>query len=472
MVLFHRTRNGRVAIGTENPETGVMNPPIRFRKPQVAWPSEIPPGIDFKPQFICSLVFAVRIAGVMGSSLSVPAGTEPLIVAKPQVAIAAALLMVSYAVVAAGLARGYFASFVQRRLAIALDVASVIALNIWASSVAVERQLDIGGNDVFWMAAIGSIALWGAVHGRVVVLAMMGGGAALLMAMSYANGFTFAQTNWSFVASRIVFAGIGVTVTACALRISERFEELRRIQGHRSGEQQALGAMHRRALQDLKVIIRLTGEGEPGAASASLRLDEVRRHSVALAEYVRTWPDQHQEPLDIDDAIRGAVAEANHLGSASVEMETLGLPVDVEIPTEVLAAVQEAVGEAVANAVQHATPDATYAYNEGPRVTAVIDQQTLLIDISDSGPGFDADMGDLQTSSVDDGDRELKSTGLGLTRIVDVMESVGGSAVLTTAPGQGATWTLSVDVGAADTDPETPSPGSPRPTNSDGQLAS
>jgi two-component sensor histidine kinase len=427
-----------------------MNPPVRQSNTHVAWPSQVAPGMDVKPNYVCALVFVVvRVAGIIGASLSVPSGTRSLVRTEPAIAIVFVTLIALYLGAAAGLARGYFASFVRHRWVVAVDFALVAAVNLWASNIAPERQLDLGGNDLFWMTAIGSIALWGAVHGRVIAVLMMSGGAALLIAMSLANGFSLSNLNWSFVLSRLVFAGIGVITTSAGLRISERFEEFRRIQGQRAGEQQALGAMHRRALQDLKVISRLSGEAGFESGSSDDRLYEIHRHATALSEYVRTWPEQHQEPLDIDEAIRTAVAEADPLGSTVVQTDQIVQQSDVEIPAVVLVAVQEAVGEAVTNALQHGSPDGPVeSAIEATRVTATIDQQRLFIDISDSGRGFDSEV---EAIEVDDGsERESPSSGLGLTRIVDAMQSVGGTAILTTAPGEGATWTLSVNVDGTD----------------------
>jgi signal transduction histidine kinase len=425
-----------------------MNPPIRQSgspNSHVVWPSQVPLGADFKPQYVCSLVFvAVRVAGIIGSSLSVPSGSPALLKAEPQIAFVFAALIVLYLVAAVGLARGHLAFLVHHRWVAAIDFASVAAVNVWASGIAPDRQLDSGGNDLFWMAAIGSISLWGAVHGRAVAAVLMTAGAALLVSMSLANGFTLGTLNWAFVLSRVVFAGIGVIATTSGLRISERFEELRRTQGQRSGEQQALGAMHRRALQDLKVITRLAGED----GSPEDRLTEIKRHATALTEYIRTWPEQHPQPLDIHDAIQRAIATADRSGTTTIETTKISMQTDIEFPAEVLTAVQEAVGEAVTNALQHATPEsASDTHDAGTKVTATLDQQRLFIDISDSGCGFAPHVN--ADESIDPKDA---GTGLGLSRIVDVMQSVGGTAVLTSAPGQGATWTLSVDVAASDPD--------------------
>jgi anti-sigma regulatory factor (Ser/Thr protein kinase) len=418
-----------------------MSPRIRQSGPSlghVVWPTQVPPGTDFKPQYVCSLVFVVvRVAGIIGSSLSVPTGTRSLLQTEPRIALVFAALIAVYLVAGVGLARGYFASFVGPLWVVAADFASVAVVNVWASGVAPARQLDSGGNDLFWMAAIGSISLWGAVRGRVVATVMMSAGAALLIGMSLANGFAWDNLNWAFVLSRLVFAAIGVIATTSGLRISERFEELRRLQGQRAGEQQALGAMHRRALQDLKVISRLASEeGLP-----EVRLQEIKKHATGLAEYVRTWPEQHKDPLDIDDAIRTAVAAVDPLGATTVETAQPSQQAEIDIPAGVLAAVQEAVGEAVSNALQHAAPDLADETNNRTTVTATIDKRRLLIDISDNGCGFETvmDAGD-SVSPIE------PHVGLGLSRIVEVMESVGGTAILTSAPGMGSTWTLSVDV--------------------------
>jgi two-component sensor histidine kinase len=382
---------------------------------------------DFKPQYVCALVFIVRVTGMVASALTVPTGGTSLLIEHRSVLVVFVILIVFYSAIALAFARGQLDSLLDNRLVVAIDLASVAAINIWASSMAPRRQLDLGGNDVFWMSVIGSIALWGAVHGRARGLTLMGIGAAVLVAMSLANGFPLSHMNWAFLASRLVYVGIGLMATASGLHISEIFEEFRRAKWLRAGEEHALGAMHRRALQDLKVITRLTIE----TGSPEQRLQDIRQYAQDLAAYVRTWPSEHGSSIDLDGAIRRAVQEADEAGFIDVIISF-----DAAAVTEprILDALGEAVGEAARNVVQHARA-------RRASVCVSTNDDVVVAEIFDDGCGFDT----LTTPST--------NTGLGLSRIFERMAEVQGSASVNSTPGSGSNWLLQVPVLAPNESP-------------------
>ncbi len=409
---------------------GVGMRPQRLSRPSVT--GTMPRGGDFKPQYVCALVFVVRVAGMVGSALTVPTGTSSMLLHHVSVAVVFVLLNLFYVAVALAFVKGRLDAFVERRSVVVIDLAMVAAINIWASHMAPTRHLDVGGNDLFWMAAIGSIALWGAVHGRTLGIALMSVGGGVLIAMSLANGFAPGDINWAFVLSRLVFVGIGLMATASGLHISEVFEEYRRKQWLRAGEEQALGAMHRRALQDLKVISRLASEN--GAPEERLR--DIKNVSNSLSDYVRSWPRQHDPSLSIDEAIERAVFEVDP--GQTIEVRMTGAARSSFPPADVLTAIGDAVSEATRNVVQH-------GQTKQASVRATIEATHISVVIQDSGPGFDAEVVSHESSR------------LGLRRIIDTMEGIGGSAILATSPGRGCTWTLQVDLDSVNPKPRSTS---------------
>jgi two-component sensor histidine kinase len=372
---------------------------------------------DFKLQYVCALGFLVRAVGMVGSALTLPSTAHSYLVKKPLVAAVFGVFVVFYACVAVAMRLGKLRFFTERPALIVLDLLSVGAVNLWSASQVASLQIDAGGNDVFWMAMIGSVSVWSALHDRVTTAALMVFSSVIVVAMFRANDVPIGDINWPFAISRIVFVGIGVMATTAALRISESYEEFRRQDGLRHGEKQALGAMHRRALQDLKVISRLASESH----GTQERLDEIKQHAAALAEYVRTWSTRHDTPLDIEDAIHQAVEDAN--ATERVMIRVVGTT-NAPVSKEMLLALREAVGESVSNVMQHAPESNSFVHAHLSEESGV-----LRVQIADTGPGFDPS--DRRTTH-----------GLGLSRIVELIQSVGGSAELRTAPGCGTTWTL------------------------------
>ncbi len=379
---------------------------------------------DFKPQYVCALVFfVVRAIGMGGSALTMPTGKSSFLLSNGYVAAVFMFCVIGYLGIAVAMQRGRLSHAIDRKSTMVIDLISVSAINIWSAHMAPARQLDVGGTDLFWMAAIGGVAVWGALNGRRVGIALLAGSGLVVVAMFLANGYTLATINWAFAVSRVVFAAIGLIATTVGLQISELFEGYRREQGQRAGEEHALGAMHRRALQDLKVITRLARESGPSED----RLRAIEELGDDLTNYVRSWPLQHT-PETLEETIRQAVTEADPSGAVSVQVNGNS---DVVFTKEVLRVVGEAVGEATRNVVLH-------GQTEGAKVEVLVDDHYLRIVITDSGVGFmPRASGKVSSTS---------NSNIGLQRIVDVITGVGGKAELQSTPGAGTIWTLMVSV--------------------------
>jgi anti-sigma regulatory factor (Ser/Thr protein kinase) len=359
--------------------------------------------LDFKPQYVSALLFAVRAIGMLGSAANSSAGHKPLL-RQNGIVLAVFISVVCVYILLAAFLRYHatFSSF-HRPMILVVDLGSAVAVNVWASRALASRSLDAPGNDVFWFALIGSVALCGASCGWFARISLLVGSAVVLVLMCFANGSNLESMNWNFAVSRVVFLGIGLMVTTVALSISEQFEEHRREQGMRAGEQQALGAMHRRALQDLKVIERLTHED----LSPHERLDQIHRHATALADYVRRWPTQEQN-TDVRRTVLDAIAAADASGlvTATVDWD------ESEVSDETCSALGEAISAAVDNIVQHASTTAAF-------VSVRILHNVIDVQIRDFGCGIAQG----KESSV-----ISAHTGIGMSRIVTLIEGLGGSA--------------------------------------------
>ena len=91
-------------------------------------------------------------------------------------------------------------------------------------------------------------------------------------------------------------------------------------------------------------------------------------------------------------------------------------------PPSTEAALYYCCSEALQNAAKHGGPDTTVM------VTAHADEQTLNLEISDTGRGFDP-----------------ATIGTGLTNMTDRLSAIGGQLVIDTAPGRGTRITAAVD---------------------------
>ncbi|MEE9211180.1 MAG: HAMP domain-containing sensor histidine kinase [Phycisphaeraceae bacterium] len=83
-------------------------------------------------------------------------------------------------------------------------------------------------------------------------------------------------------------------------------------------------------------------------------------------------------------------------------------------------------------------------------ITGRVDGPTVHIDVADTGPGIPEPIMDrlfepFVTHRIEaDGDEQSRGTGLGLCICRDLIRNAGGSIAVTTAPGQGATFHISL----------------------------
>jgi hypothetical protein len=369
---------------------------------------------DVNPQYVCSLVFVFRAVGMVGSALTMPSGSASFFKNPMAVQLVFVAVICIYLLAAAATNSGRMGRWLDRPISLIIDVGGTAAVNIWSASMMPARQLDVGGKDLFWMAMIGAISLWGAIYGRRFSVALLAFSAVVVVAMFRANGSTFSNTNWGFAISRVIFASTGLLIATVGLRIAERFADFRREQGVRAGEQIALGAMHMRTLQDLKVIERLTMEDHDPQS----RLDEIRQYVVGLSEYVREWPVRSDDRQSVEKIIRETVIRADPNGTVKIRM---GATHDVWVDGGVARALEESIGEATRNVVQHAKSKGT--------VEVAMEGDCLSVVVVDSGRGIDM---------------AAPKNGIGLRRIHDAVAEVGGSAQLRSSPGAGTSWSILV----------------------------
>lgn len=245
-------------------------------------------------------------------------------------------------------------------------------------------------------------ALTGSTPMRLVV------GTALLLA----GLGTFAATNRGL--ATLGYVGMAVVVTAAGaallagpwmLRLWRQLLE-ERSERIRSDERADMAAhLHDSVLQTLALIQRRASSPQETVALARRQERELR----AWLYGERRWAGEDTLATALE-AVAGAV-EADH--AVTVEVITAGdCPLD-----DRLAAVAEATREAVVNAAKHAGVDEISVFLE-------VEPDRVTVFVRDRGVGFD-------TTTVDGDRRGIADS------IVGRMQRHGGTATLTSAPGEG-----------------------------------
>ncbi len=171
------------------------------------------------------------------------------------------------------------------------------------------------------------------------------------------------------------------------------------------------------------------------AASAALARGDVALAEERLALIERAAADNlrearlivaeltpgHLQSRTLTEAIERLVSTLNREGAMPVTLQVVGEPVPLDASAEVL--VLRAAQECLANARRHAAADA---------VTVTVDfsgSERVTLTITDDGEGFDP---------------TLPSSGFGLDGMRARARDVGGSVVLTSAPGAGTSVRVEV----------------------------
>lgn len=266
------------------------------------------------------------------------------------------------------------------------------------------------GDGVVWpvaLAATGSAVIWArGRRARVAPLRVVAG--ALLIAAAIA--LFLAQHTGLNTVRNLVFA-IAITIAAAALllgpwiwKIGRRLSEEQRDR-IRSEERAEMAAhLHDSVLQTLALIQR---SGETGEATSLARRQE---RELRAWLYRRTGPEQRATLNDAIDALAARVEESYRV---RVDAVVVGdRPLD-----ERLKALVDACGEAATNAARHSQADSISLYVEA-------DNSGATAFVRDQGKGFDA-------SSVPHDRRGIADS------IKGRVERYGGTASITTSPGEG-----------------------------------
>ena len=198
----------------------------------------------------------------------------------------------------------------------------------------------------------------------------------------------------------------------------------------------------------------LTLLGAPGlGAPADLagRIAGYARRTLALADnfvnLARAEGDQYAiEPLDLGDVLVEAVDDLWPQSSArGIEVVTSGLEGEYVVEAD-RSLLTRALINLIDNAVKFSPERSRIACSLSP--AALAGRPAVACAISDQGPGLSAaQIGSLFQRfrrAASQGGRRVDGVGLGLSFVQAVIERHGGEIACSSAPGEGATFTLTL----------------------------
>lgn len=250
---------------------------------------------------------------------------------------------------------------------------------------------------------------------RSAFLVRVAGGSVLVLAgviLAVSLNFDLGNARDAFLVVGIVVAGLGLVMGPYVSGLVNDLTAERRARVRSDERAEVAAHLHDSVLQTLLLIQR--------------RADDPQVVSMARKQEreLRGWLNGRGpsgDPTSFRDTLEADLAEIEELHAIPVEVVVVGdCTVDANL-VGVLAAVREAVN----NAAVHAGADAVDVFAE-------VSEQAVDVFVRDTGVGFDPDQVPVDRRGVADS-------------IVGRMERLGGTAVLSTAPGVGTEVELHLD---------------------------
>jgi signal transduction histidine kinase len=320
------------------------------------------------------------------------------------------------------------------------DAGPLVALGVLVLGVAGIVDLTLGGPALFWpvlFAVVGVMVLWrqadeaqrerwldstgGVGLGRIL---LGDGGPAAWARIATGTGLLVtallifaAQSGQYSVARDVVVAGVlgviglALTLGPWLVRLTSDLSEERTARVRQQERADVAAHLHDSVLQTLALIQKNAGDATQVAKLA-------RSQERDLREWMYGEPVAAEATLVT--ALRAVAAQAEDIHGVPVEVVTVG---DVPSSPPVVALVQ-AAGEAIANAARHSGADRVDVYVE-------VAGRDVEVFVRDRGRGFDR--------------AEVPLDRLGVRNsIIDRMDRHGGSAEISSAPGEGTEVRLHV----------------------------
>jgi two-component system, OmpR family, sensor kinase len=266
------------------------------------------------------------------------------------------------------------------------------------------------------------------------------------------------------LAERVTPAGSRTEVGQLGLALNGMLEQIERAFAQRAATEDKLRRFLADASHELRTpltsirgyaeIFRRGAKDDPeDLATAMRRIEEeggrmgVMVDELLLLARLGEGRTPEHEPVDLARLAEDAVGDARMVDpERPIELQTSGEPVVFGDELQL----RQVVGNLVGNALRH-TPAGTPV-----RVTVGENSSGAVLHVADDGPGMPQETAAKAFEPFFRADpsrtRETGGAGLGLAIVAAVVEAHGGQVELTTAPGQGATFTVHLPLGAPATD--------------------
>ncbi|MEU5973510.1 PspC domain-containing protein [Streptomyces sp. NPDC047315] len=287
-------------------------------------------------------------------------------------------------------------------------------LLIGAGVVLVWRQAD-NARRASWTAAASSRRRLFQIARALAGVALVGMGLTVFMVVRGSA----AQLGNVLTAAVAVIAGIALLAGPWLVRMTQDLSEERTMRIRAQERAEVAAHVHDSVLHTLTLIQRRADD--PG---------EVRRLARAQERELRNWlykpegtgKEEAEEPETLAEAVKRAAAEVEDKHGVPLEVVVVGdCPLD-----DKLTACMQAAREAMVNAAKYGGEGGAV------QVFAEVEGRTVFVSVRDRGPGFDLD-------SVPDDRMGVRES------IIGRMQRNGGTARLTSAPGEGTEVELSME---------------------------
>ncbi|MFE6130955.1 PspC domain-containing protein [Streptomyces sp. NPDC056437] len=287
-------------------------------------------------------------------------------------------------------------------------------LLIGAGVVLVWRQAD-NARRARWTQAAGRRRRLLQVGRALAGVALVGMGLTVFMVVRGSA----AQLGNVLTAAIAVIAGVALLAGPWLVRMTQDLSEERTMRIRAQERAEVAAHVHDSVLHTLTLIQRNADDG-----------GEVRRLARAQERELRNWlykpegtgKDEDEEPDTLAEAVKKAAAEVEDKHGVPLEVVVVGdCPLD-----EKLSAQMQAAREAMVNAAKYGGEGGAV------QVFAEVEGRTVFVSVRDRGPGFDLDSVPRDRMGV----RES---------IIGRMQRHGGTARLTSAPGEGTEVELKME---------------------------
>ncbi|MFH8614286.1 PspC domain-containing protein [Streptomyces sp. NPDC017979] len=287
-------------------------------------------------------------------------------------------------------------------------------LLIGAGVVLVWRQAD-NARRASWTAAASRRRRLFQVVRALAGVALVGMGLTVFMVVRGSA----AQLGNVLTAAVAVVAGIALLAGPWLVRMTQDLSDERTMRIRAQERAEVAAHVHDSVLHTLTLIQRRAED--PG---------EVRRLARAQERELRNWlykpegtgKEEAEEPETLAEAVKRAAAEVEDKHGVPLEVVVVGdCPLD-----DKLSACMQAAREAMVNAAKYGGEGGAV------QVFAEVEGRTVFVSVRDRGPGFDLD-------SVPDDRMGVRES------IIGRMQRNGGTARLTSAPGEGTEVELSME---------------------------